>query len=84
MADVLKIPFFETSAKEASNVESVFRAITGKILEEEWMLPNTDNAWQQNSICLHDYPENLEFGQNSRKCSKDPGNIQKCWGKCQI
>lgn len=60
MADVMKTSFFETSAKDTSNVENVFRAITAKILEEEWMLPN-DNAWQQNSICLHDYQDNFDF-----------------------
>jgi len=56
MSDVMKMAFFETSAALSSNVEAVFRTVTAKILEDEWMLPS-DTAWQQNSICLHDYNE---------------------------
>lgn len=61
-ADIMKIPFFETSAKDAVNVEAVFRAVGAKILESEWILANDDNTWQQNSICLHEEPgfDNLE------------------------
>ncbi len=66
MSDIMKTPFFESSAKDSSNIESVFRTITAKILEEEWMFPNNDNAWQQNSICLHDHPENLDIKTNVR------------------
>ncbi len=53
-ADIMKISFFETSAKDAVNVEAVFRAVGAKILESEWILANDDNTWQQNSICLHE------------------------------
>lgn len=70
MSDVMKMPFFETSAKDASNVEAVFRTITAKILEGEWMLPN-DNAWQQNSICLHDYPDGgIDFGVDRKSIGR--------------
>ncbi|ODM97500.1 GTP-binding protein YPT1 [Orchesella cincta] len=57
-ADIMKISFFETSAKDSVNVEAVFRAIGAKILESEWILANEETTWQQNSICLHDDPPN--------------------------
>jgi hypothetical protein len=67
MSDVMKMPFFETSAKADSNVEAVFRTVTAKILEDEWMLPS-DTAWQQNSIVLHDYNESaFDFGGTGLK-----------------
>ena len=38
MADKYDFPFFETSAKLADNVEATFRAMTAKILENEWIM----------------------------------------------
>lgn len=85
--DIMKISFFETSAKDAVNVEAVFRAVGAKILESEWILSQDDNTWQQNSICLHEDPgfENLEllFGSNRfdiRPDDDDTGDSQSPQG----
>jgi len=56
MGDLLKMAFLETSAKDDVNVSCVFRTITAKIIENEWLMGNR-KAWKQirlNSISLHD------------------------------
>ncbi|CAG7702452.1 unnamed protein product [Allacma fusca] len=43
VADKNNFPFFETSAKLSDNVEATFRALTAKILENEWIMSAVQN-----------------------------------------
>jgi Ras-related protein Rab-1A len=52
MAKKLGIPYLETSAKDARNVEGAFRILTAQILENEWVMTAVKDKMKDNSIRL--------------------------------
>ena len=84
----LDFPFSETSAKEDCNVEQVFRTLTGKILENEWIMSAlNDKMRRESTVKLHQSKFDPEEEAQSNGClqwmrkgwTEGTQSLQRAW-----
>jgi len=76
MAKKLGIPFLETSAKDARNVEAAFRILTGKILENEWIMAAVKDKMRDSSVKLENKFSSEDEEDEDGGCI---GRLRKAW-----